>query len=316
MFRVSPRPAFRQWGRTAQEEIPMTTTTIGDVSIADKSYVHPDALVSTEWLAEHLSDPGIRIVESDEDVLLYDTGHIPGAIKVDWHADLNDPLVRDYIGARQFEELLRAHGIDQSTTVIFYGDKNNWWAAYALWVFHLFGFTNTKILDGGRVKWEKEDRPMTTDAPAARTRSSYSAGRRDDAPIRAFRNDVEVHLASSGKLVDVRSPDEYTGKKLHMAEYPQEGALRGGHIPGAKSVPWARAANADGTFKSAAELRAIYQDEQGLSPADDVIAYCRIGERSSHTWFVLRYLLGYEKVRNYDGSWTEWGNAVRAPIER
>jgi len=293
-----------------------TATTAADLPIATKGYEHPDALVSTEWLAEHLSDPNIRIVESDEDVLLYDTGHIPGAIKIDWHDDLNDPLVRDYIGAAQFQELLRSHGIDQSTTVIFYGDKNNWWAAYALWVFHLFGFTSTKILDGGRVKWEQEGRPMTTDAPASRPRSAYAAGRRDDAPIRAFRTDVEVHLASSGKLVDVRSPDEYTGKKLHMAEYPQEGALRGGHIPGAKSVPWARAANADGTFKSAADLRAIYQDEQGLSPADDVIAYCRIGERSSHTWFVLSYLLGYEKVRNYDGSWTEWGNAVRAPIER
>ena len=294
----------------------MSTATTADVSIDSKGYVHPDALVSTDWLAAHLDDPNIRIVESDEDVLLYDTGHIPGAVKVDWHADLNDPLVRDYISAPQFEALLRSHGIDQSTTVIFYGDKNNWWAAYALWVFHLFGFANTKILDGGRVKWEKEGRAMTTNAPPARARSSYSVGARDDAPIRAFKGDVQVHLQSSGKLVDVRSADEYTGKKLHMAEYPQEGALRGGHIPGAKSVPWARAANADGTFKSAAELRAIYQDEQGLAPTDDVIAYCRIGERSSHTWFVLRYLLGYDKVRNYDGSWTEWGNAVRAPIER
>lgn len=295
----------------------MTATAgILDPSIADKGYAHPEALVSTDWLAAHLGDRTIRIIESDEDVLLYDTGHIPGAIKVDWHADLNDPLVRDYIGTARFEELLRSHGIDDSTTVIFYGDKNNWWAAYALWVFHLFGFTNTKILDGGRLKWEKEGRPMTTEAPATRERSNYRAANRDDAPIRAFMDDVRKHLAAHGKLVDVRSPDEYTGKKLHMAEYPQEGALRGGHIPGAKSVPWARAANADGTFKSAAELRAIYEGEQGLSPTDDVIAYCRIGERSSHTWFVLRYLLGYGRVRNYDGSWTEWGNAVRAPIER
>jgi thiosulfate/3-mercaptopyruvate sulfurtransferase len=293
-----------------------TETTAADAPIAGKHYAHAGALVSTEWLAGHLDDPTIRIVESDEDVLLYDTGHIPGAIKVDWHADLNDPLVRDYIDAGRFEALLRSHGIDESTTVIFYGDKNNWWAAYALWVFHLFGFANTKILDGGRVKWEQEGRAMTTDAPAPHAPSAYKAGHRDDAPIRAFMSDVRSHLASSGKLVDVRSPDEYTGKKLHMAEYPQEGALRGGHIPGAKSVPWARAANPDGTFKSAAELRAIYEGEQGLSPGDDVIAYCRIGERSSHTWFVLRYLLGYEKVRNYDGSWTEWGNSVRAPIER
>ncbi len=293
-----------------------SATTATDASITAKGYAHPDALVSTEWLAGHLDDPSVRIVESDEDVLLYDTGHIPGAIKVDWHIDLNDALVRDYISAPQFEELVRSHGIDESTTVIFYGDKNNWWAAYALWVFHLFGFSNTKILDGGRVKWESEGRTMTTVAPESRARSAYTAGARDDAPIRAFMDDVRAHLGAGGKLVDVRSPDEYTGKKLHMAEYPQEGALRGGHIPGAKSVPWARAANADGTFKSAAELRAIYQDEQGLSPSDDVIAYCRIGERSSHTWFVLRYLLGYQKVRNYDGSWTEWGNAVRAPIER
>ena len=289
---------------------------ISDQSISDKGYVHPEALVSTDWLAAHFGDPTIRIVESDEDVLLYDTGHIPGAIKVDWHADLNDSLVRDYIDTAQFQELIRSHGIDDETTIIFYGDKNNWWAAYALWVFHLFGFTNTKILDGGRLKWEKEGRPMTTDASAPRTRSNYTAAKRDDAPIRAFMDDVRKHLATRGKLVDVRSPDEYTGKKLHMAEYPQEGALRGGHIPGAKSVPWARAANADGTFKSAAELRAIYEGEQGLSPSDDVIAYCRIGERSSHTWFVLRYLLGYGRVRNYDGSWTEWGNSVRAPIER
>jgi thiosulfate/3-mercaptopyruvate sulfurtransferase len=289
---------------------------ISDPSICDKGYAHPEALVSTDWLAAHLGDPTIRIVESDEDVLLYDTGHIPGAIKIDWHADLNDSLVRDYIDSVQFQELLRSHGIDDATTVIFYGDKNNWWAAYALWVFHLFGFTNTKILDGGRLKWEKEGRAMTTDAPAPRARSGYTAGNRDDAPIRAFMDDVRKHLATRGKLVDVRSPDEFTGKKLHMAEYPQEGALRGGHIPGAKSVPWARAANADGTFKSAAELRAIYEGEQGLAPRDDVIAYCRIGERSSHTWFVLRYLLGYGRVRNYDGSWTEWGNSVRAPIER
>ena len=292
------------------------TQTSTDQAIANKGYARPEALVSTQWLADHLNDPNIRIAESDEDVLLYDTGHIPGAFKLDWHADLNDALVRDYVSREQFQELLRSKNIDDSTTVIFYGDKNNWWAAYALWVFQLFGFTNTKLLDGGRVKWEQEGRPMVTDVPAPAQRSSYVAKERVDTAIRAFMPDVRKHIEANGQLVDVRSPDEYSGKKLHMPEYPQEGAMRGGHIPGAKSVPWARAANPDGTFKPANELRAIYEQEQGLSPSDDVIAYCRIGERSSHTWFVLSYLLGYDNVRNYDGSWTEWGNAVRAPIER
>jgi thiosulfate/3-mercaptopyruvate sulfurtransferase len=287
-----------------------------DPDIAAKGYAHPEALVTTAWLAGHLDDPNLRIVESDEDLLLYDTGHIPGAVKIDWHADLNDALMRDYISREQFEELLRSRGIDDSTTVIFYGDKNNWWATYAFWVFQLFGFTNAKILDGGRMKWEQEGRDMTTDVPPPAKRSSFTAKARSDEKIRAFMADVRKHLDATGRLVDVRSPDEYSGKKLHMPEYPQEGAMRGGHIPTAKSVPWARAANPDGTFKPASELRAIYETEQGLKPTDDVIAYCRIGERSSHTWFVLRYLLGYDKVRNYDGSWTEWGNAVRAPIER
>jgi thiosulfate/3-mercaptopyruvate sulfurtransferase len=285
-----------------------------DQEIAAKQYARPDALVSTAWLAKHLDDPAVRVLESDEDVLLYDVGHIPGALKIDWHQDLNDPIQRDYIGREQFEALARQLGIDNRTTVVFYGDKSNWWATYALWVFQLFGFTNGKILDGGRAKWEAEGRTMTTDVRAVKP-SSYKAPERDDKHIRAFQDDVRKHM-EKGKLIDVRSPDEFTGKKLHMPDYPQEGALRGGHIPGAKSVPWARAANADGTFKSAAELRAIYQDEAGLKPGDNVIAYCRIGERSSHTWFVLTYLLGYEKVRNYDGSWTEWGNTVRAPIER
>jgi thiosulfate/3-mercaptopyruvate sulfurtransferase len=286
-----------------------------DPGIAAKGYAHSDALVSTDWLASHLNDANLRIVESDEDVLLYDTGHIPGAQKIDWHTDLNDAVMRDYISRQQFEQLLRSKGIDDTTTVIFYGDKNNWWAAYAFWVFQLFGFTNAKLLDGGRLKWEQEGREMTTDVPSFRA-TDYSAKERSDERIRAFMGDVRKHVEGKGKLVDVRSPDEYTGKKLHMPDYPQEGAMRGGHIPGAKSVPWARAANPDGSFKSADELRAIYEQEQGLSSKDDVIAYCRIGERSSHTWFVLHYLLGYDKVRNYDGSWTEWGNAVRAPIEK
>jgi thiosulfate/3-mercaptopyruvate sulfurtransferase len=292
-----------------------TERTTLDPEIQRKRYARPDLLVTTSWLAEHLNDSNLRIVESDEDVLLFETGHIPGAQKVDWHTDLNDPIVRDYVSREQFQELVRSKGIDDSTTVIFYGDKNNWWATYAFWVFQLFGFTNAKILDGGRTKWENEGRPMTTELPKV-SRTRYEAPERRDEKIRAFMPDVRRHLERRGKLIDVRSPDEYTGKKLHMPDYPQEGALRGGHIPGARNVPWARAANSDGTFKSATELRDIYEKEQGLAPGDDVVAYCRIGERSSHTWFVLTYLLGYDRVRNYDGSWTEWGNAVRAPIER
>jgi len=286
-----------------------------DPAIAPKQYAHPDVLVSTAWLAEHLKDPAVRVIESDEDILLYDTGHIPGAQKVDWHADLNDDVVRDYVDRAHFEKLLRAKGIDASHTVVFYGDKNNWWACYAFWVFKLFGFANAKVLDGGRLKWEQEGRPLVTDVPKYPA-TEYKAPERNDGRIRAFRDEVLAHTVQKKPLVDVRSPDEYSGKRTHMPEYPQEGVLRGGHIPGAKSVPWARAANADGTFKSAAELRAIYEQEIGLKRADDVIAYCRIGERSSHTWFVLTYLLGYDKVRNYDGSWTEWGNAVRLPIEK
>jgi thiosulfate/3-mercaptopyruvate sulfurtransferase len=293
----------------------MTVSISPTPEILAKGYAHPDVLVSTQWLAEHLDDPSLRIVESDEDVLLYDMGHIPGAQKVDWHADLNDPVVRDYVPRDRFEALLRAKGIDESTTVVFYGDKNNWWACYAFWVFRLFGFTNAKVLDGGRTKWEQEGRPMVTDVPQLPP-TQYRAPERDDARIRAFLADVHAHMQRRGKLIDVRSTPEFTGERTHMPDYPQEGTLRGGHIPGAKSVPWARAANADGTFKSADELRAIYEGEAGLRPGDDVIAYCRIGERSSHTWFVLTFLLGYEKVRNYDGSWTEWGNMVRAPIEK
>ncbi|HRW03626.1 MAG TPA: sulfurtransferase [Caldilineaceae bacterium] len=285
------------------------------MSIVDKGYAHPEVLVSTDWVAEHLEDPNVRLVESNEDILLYNTGHIPGAVKIDWHADLNDPMVRDYIDRAQFEALLRRNGIGEDTTVVFYGDKNNWWATYAFWVFQLFGFQNGKVMDGGRAKWVAEERPLTREVPSYPA-SNYVASERNDAPIRAYRDDVLAHIKVNGKLVDVRSPGEYKGELLHMADYPQEGALRGGHIPGAKNVPWARAANPDGTFKSADELREIYEEEQGLNANDNVIAYCRIGERSSHTWFVLTYLLGYDKVRNYDGSWTEWGNAVRLPVER
>ena len=285
------------------------------MTVSEKGYARPDALVSTEWVVAHLDDPAIRLVESNEDILLYDVGHIPGAVKVDWHADLNDPLMRDYISQPHFEALLSRLGIGNDTTVIFYGDKNNWWATYAFWVFQLFGHTNAKIMDGGRMKWVAEGRALTRDVPGYPA-TAYHAQPRNDALIRAFRGDVLAHVQAGLPLVDVRSPGEYKGELLHMADYPQEGAMRGGHIPGAKSVPWARAANPDGTFKPAAELRAIYEQEQGLKPTDDVIAYCRIGERSSHTWFVLTRLLGYESVRNYDGSWTEWGNGVQLPIEK
>jgi thiosulfate/3-mercaptopyruvate sulfurtransferase len=284
--------------------------------IEERGYAHPEALVSTDWVAEHLGDENVRIIESDEDVLLYDTGHIPGAVKVDWHADLNDPLTRDYLDPENFAELASRIGITPDTTLIFYGDKNNWWATYALWVFRLFGHDKVKVMDGGRKKWEDEGRETTTEVPTYGA-TDYPLPERNDEKIRAFREDVMKHVEGKRPLVDVRSPDEYSGKKLHMPEYPQEGAMRGGHIPGAKSVPWARAVNPDtGEFKSAEELRAIYKEECGLSEGDDVVAYCRIGERSSHTWFVLSYLLGFEKVRNYDGSWTEWGNLVRAPIEK
>ncbi|RME78663.1 MAG: sulfurtransferase [Chloroflexi bacterium] len=284
------------------------------MSDADKGYAHPEVLVSTQWVADHLDDPQVRIVESDEDVLLYNTGHIPGAVKIDWFNELNDPIVRDYLDTERFAQLVSAKGIGPDTTVVFYGDKNNWWAAYAFWVFQLFGHTNAKLMDGGRQKWLAEGRPMVKEIPNYPP-ATYPTPRRDDSKIRAFRDDVLKHLEKRGVLVDVRSPGEYSGELLHMPDYPQEGALRGGHIPGARNIPWAKAANEDGTFKSAEELRQIYQTE-GVTPDKEIIAYCRIGERSSHTWFVLTYLLGYPNVRNYDGSWTEWGNLVGAPIER
>jgi len=280
-----------------------------------EQYSNPEKLVSTEWLAAHLDEPGLVVVESDEDVLLYDVGHIPGAVKVDWFTELNDPLIRDYRDPEAFAALLSAKGIDRGDTVVFYGDNHNWWAAYAMWVFTLFGHPDTRLLDGGRAKWIDEGRPLTTDVPD-RPATTYPVVERADAPIRAFRDDVLRHIAAGGPLVDVRSPEEFRGELLHMADYPQEGAVRGGHIPGAANVPWKRAANSDGTFKSRPELEAIYREELGLDPGDEVIAYCRIGERSSHTWFVLTHLLGFESVRNYDGSWTEWGNLVGAPVER
>ena len=284
--------------------------------IASRGYANPDVLVSTEWVAEHLEDPAVRIIESNEDQLLYPSGHIPGAVQVDWAVDLNDQLRRDYLRRDGFEALMGRIGATRDTVCVFYGDRNNWWATYAYWVFQLFGHDNARVMDGGRQKWEQEGRPLVREVPS-HAATSYAAPERDDAPVRAFREEVLAHQQAGGQLVDVRSPQEYSGERLHMPDFPNEGALRGGHIPGAKNIPWARAANPeDGTFRDAAELRDIYLNEQGLSPDADTIAYCRIGERSSHTWFVLTHLLGFANVRNYDGSWTEWGNLVNVPIEK
>ncbi|MEV7648551.1 sulfurtransferase [Arthrobacter sp. NPDC089319] len=277
------------------------------------SYANPDRLVSTQWLADNLGTDGLVVVESDEDILLYETGHIPSAVKIDWHTDLNDPDTRDYVDGEGFAALLGSKGISRDTTVVLYGDKSNWWAAYALWVFTLFGHEDVRLLDGGRDKWIAEGRDITTEVPQPAP-VEYPVIERDDAPIRAFLHDVLDHFGKP--LVDVRSPEEYSGQRTTMPAYPEEGALRGGHIPTAASVPWARAAAEDGTFRTRDELEAIYLGEAGLKPGDDVVAYCRIGERSSHTWFVLKHLLGFGTVRNYDGSWTEWGNAVRVPIVR
>jgi thiosulfate/3-mercaptopyruvate sulfurtransferase len=279
------------------------------------SYARPEFLVDTQWVADHLNDPKIRIVESDEDILLYEQGHIPGAVMIDWVNDLNDKVRRDYLSKEGFEHLLSAKGIGNDTTVVFYGDKNNWWACYAFWVFQLFGHTNARIMNGGRKKWFDEGRPGSKETPGY-PKAAYKAQERADYKIRAFRDQVLSHVQAVAPLVDVRSPKEYSGELLHMEAYPNEGALRGGHIPGAKSIPWAKAVNEDGTFKSVEELKKLYEDENGFAPDQNIIAYCRIGERSSHTWFVLTYLLGYPNVRNYDGSWTEWGNLVGAPIEK
>ena len=241
----------------------------------------------------------------------YETGHIPGAVKVDWHTELNDPVVRDYVDGAGFAELLSRKGISRDDTVVIYGDKNNWWAAYALWVFSLFGHDDVRLLDGGRDKWIAEGRPITTDA-TARAMTDYPVVDRDDSTLRAYKDDVLAHLGNP--LIDVREPLYSSGERTSAPAYPEEGALRAGHIPTAQSVPWARAVAEDGGFKPRAELDAIYRGEVGLTDGDDIVAYCRIGERSSHTWFVLQHLLGFEKVRNYDGSWTEWGSAVGVPI--
>jgi len=277
-------------------------------------YAHPEVLVSTDWVAEHAQDSNVRIVESDEDVLLYEVGHVPGAVKVDWHSELQHQVVRDYVDKEAFAKLIGAKGIGNHHTVVFYGDRNNWWACYAMWVFKMYGHQDCRIMNGGRQKWIDEGRPLTQDRPNYPA-MPYTASA-PDLSIRAFRQEVAEHITAHKPLIDVRSPGEYSGEMLHMPDYPQEGALRGGHIPGAASVPWGQAVAPNGTFKSAEELKALYEGRAGLKPADDVVVYCRIGERSSHTWFVLTYLLGYPRVRNYDGSWTEWGNLVGAPIEK
>ena len=276
-----------------------------------QDYANPQMLVSTTWLAENLSNPNVVVVESDEDLLLYATGHIPGAVKIDWHTDLNHAVLRDYLSGEDFSALLSRGGISRDTTVILYGDNKNWWAAYALWVFKLFGHPDVRLLDGGRELWIAEGRELTTDATVS-VKTDYPVIERDDSLYRAYRDDVLEHLGKP--LIDVRSPAEYTGERTHMPNYPEEGALRGGHIPGAASIPWSKAANDDATFRPFAQLKELYIDNEKFDPSKELIAYCRIGERSSHTWFVLKYLLGFENVKNYDGSWTEWGSLVGVPI--
>lgn len=278
------------------------------------SYAHPEYLVETEWVANHLTDPTIRIIESDEDALLYAMGHIEGAVQVDWFSTLQHPLRRDFMSREQFEEMCSRFGITNNTIVIFYGDKSNWFACYALWLFQYYGHNNVKVMNGGRIKWEHENRPLVKDVPSY-ARTTYRA-KEADKSIRAFRDDIFQQIEKKKPMVDVRSPKEYTGEMLHMPNYPQEGATRGGHIPGAVSIPWSQAVNeADATFKTPEELAALYKGKN-IKADGEIIAYCRIGERSSLTWFVLKYLLGYPSVKNYDGSWTEWGNLVDAPIEK
>jgi len=290
-----------------------TETATSGMSVTS-GYAHPEVLVETSWVADHLNDPSIRLIEADEDVLLYEVGHLPGAVKLDWHVDVQDPIARDFVNQQAFEQLMSHWGISNDTMIILYGDRNNWYACYSYWLFTMYGHRNMKIMNGGRSKWEAESRQLTKEVPHFEP-TTYRAQPADET-LRAFRDDVFSGLRTpERRLIDVRSPQEYTGELLHMINYPQEGAQRGGHIPGAKNIPWATAANADGTFKSAEELRQIYGGKD-VTPDKEVIAYCRIGERSAHTWFVLTRLLGYPRVRNYDGSWTEWGSLVRAPIEK
>lgn len=277
-------------------------------------YARPEVLVDVNWVEAHLRDPQVRLIEVDEDVQLYEVGHIPGAVKLDWHADVQDPLSRDFVDKEGFEQLLSRWGVSNNTTIVLYGDRNNWYAAYAFWLFSLYGHNDLRLFNGGRAAWESAGKSYTQEVPSYE-QTNYQATEANTS-VRAFRDEVLAELQSANlRLVDVRSPQEYSGELIAMPSYPQEGAQRGGHIPGAKNIPWATGAREDGTFKTADDLRKLYEDK-GITPENNVITYCRIGERAAYSWFVLTQLLGYPNVRNYDGSWTEWGSLVRSPIER
>ncbi|RAQ97363.1 sulfurtransferase [Thermogemmatispora tikiterensis] len=280
----------------------------------NKGYAHPEVLVDADWVEAHLNDPKVRLIEVDVDTSAYEQGHIPGAVGFNWQKELQDQVIRAPINKEQLEELLSRAGVSNDTTIVLYGDNNNWFAAWAFWLLTYYGHKDVRLLDGGRAKWVADRRPLTTEVPSY-PRTEYRA-EEPHREVRALRDEVLSKLGNSHvALVDVRSPGEYKGELLAPPNLPQEGAQRGGHIPGAKNIPWASAVREDGTFKSADELRAIYES-QGITGDKEVIAYCRIGERSSHTWFALRYLLGYPNVRNYDGSWTEWGSLIGVPIEK
>jgi thiosulfate/3-mercaptopyruvate sulfurtransferase len=274
---------------------------------------NPDSLVTTDWAVEHLNDPGVRLVEVDVDTTAYEKGHLPGAVGWNWRNDLQAKPARDLAPKEQLEQLLSRSGIGPETTVILYGDNNNWFAAYAYWTLKYYGLDNVKLINGGRVKLEAEGREFTTDVPSPAATSFKFSGGTNEA-IRAYRDDVAERIGKAG-LVDVRSPGEFSGELLAPENLPQEGAQRGGHIPTAKNIPWAKAVKEDGTFKDVADLKELY-GAQGITGDRETIAYCRIGERSAHTWFVLTEILGYQNVRNYDGSWTEWGSLIKAPIEK
>lgn len=281
-------------------------------------YAHPEVLVDTQWAEDHSKDPNVRIAEVDYDPKAnYQLGHVPGAVLFDWKQDINDPVSRNVLSKQACEDLLQRAGVNNDTTLVLYGDFNNWFAAFAFWVFKYYGFKDIRIMNGGRKKWLEEDRPLGKDVPSNLPRGNFKASEPDKS-IRTYLNEVKQALDAKDriKMVDVRSPKEFTGEILAPPEYPTEHAQRGGHIPGAQNIPWAQAVNdQDGTFKSVDELKKLYESK-GITPDKEIIAYCRIGERSSHTWFVLKYLLGYPDVKNYDGSWTEWGNMIANPIEK
>jgi thiosulfate/3-mercaptopyruvate sulfurtransferase len=280
----------------------------------NNGYIHPEALVDADWVQAHLTDPTVRLIEVDVDTTAYEQGHIPGAVGFNWQKELQDQLLRAPVSTEQLEALLSRAGVSNDTTIVLYGDNNNWFAAWALWILKYYGHNDVRLLDGGRVKWLADKREITTAVPSY-PRTSYTT-QAPHSDLRAFRDQILLSLGRSGfALVDVRSPAEYSGELLAPANLPQEGAQRGGHIPGAANIPWSLAVREDGTFKSAEELRALYEGK-GITADKEVVAYCRIGERSSHTWFVLHYLLGYSRVRNYDGSWTEWGSLIGVPIEK